>query len=313
MTEIITKDILNDFKQVTLYDVNLFFQKYIEFNDVHYPNIVNYFSGVSTVNPTDALNVLSYLIREYKKLISVIILNAPSLDNYEYWALTEYVEDIGSALETANNASKWLRSASTQNGFKQQVTTLLLTTQGQGLEELEKDKLKSNDPDEWVETALQNQLREEDYTKDGGYLIKVIYKNNASLFINGIVDNIDSADKTYGLDIDQVIGFSNDDLNVLGYKDTMFQSVSILTDLKKGDDPAFPDRGVDIKSVVGQNANLAGIAYPIIFRQLAANFATDDSVKSFSIIDVKKNVEATEIQFQVETRVGDFFSETIKA
>ena len=144
-------------------------------------------------------------------------------------------------------------------------------------------------------------------------MIQFSSKNNTSFFINGIVDNIDSADKTYGLDIDQIIKFSNDDLNVLGYKDTMFQSVSILTNLQKGDDPAFPDRGIDVKSVVGQNSNLAGIAYPIIFRQLAANFATDDSLKSFSITDVKKNVEVTEIQFQVETRTGDFFSQTIRA
>ncbi len=311
MTEVITKDAIDNFKAVTLYDVGAFFKKYIDFIDVDYANIVNYFSGFSSVSPTTSFGNLAYLTREYKKIIDVVIQNSASLDNYVYWALVEYVEDIGSALETANNASKWLRSALTKNGYKQQVITSLMTSQNQGLEGLERDQLKSNDPDGWVETALENQLREEDYTLDGGALIQVIYKNNASLSINGIVDNIDSANKTYGLDIDQNIGFSNDDLNVLSYKDTMLQSAAILGNLKKGDDPAFPNRGIDVKSIVGQNAKLASLAYPIVFRQLAANFATDDSFKSFKITDVKKDNTEAKFEYTVSTRAGEVFDNFI--
>lgn len=312
MTETITNDVLDDFKRVTLYDINGFLSKYIDFTEIHYSNISNYFAGITDVMPVVSFTALSFLIREQKRLIDVVILNAPSLDNYEHWALVEYIEDIGFALETANNLSKWLRSASTKNGFKQQIVTNIMTSQGQGLEALERDVLKSNNPDGWVNTALENQLREEDYDLEGGELIKIIYKNNASLFINGVVDNIDTSDKTYGLDIDQNIAIEDDDLVVLTYKDTMFQSAKILGSLYKGDDPAFFDRGVDVKSVVGTNLTLAGIAYPIIFRQLAGNFATDDTFKSFSITDIVKDGEAARINYQVETRVGEVFDDFVQ-
>jgi len=288
-----------------------FFNRYISFTDTHYPSITNYYSNVSDISPTIAFNELAWLNKEYKKIIDVIILNSSSLDNYEFWALVEYVEDIGSALETASRASKWMRSAVTSEGYKQQIVTEFMTSQGQSLEDVERISLKSNDPREsWVKTALENQLAEDDYTLEGGYLINVIFKNNASLSIDGIIDNIDTADKTYGLDIDQNIAFKDDDLVVLNYKDTMFQSADILVKLGRGDDPAYPDRGVDIKSIVG--SNIAAISYPSIFRQLAGNFATDDSFKAFTIKDIKRVQDAVHIEFQVQTKAGDVFTDYIQ-
>lgn len=309
MTEKITIDILDRFKEITKYDIGSFFQDYISFVEIDYPNIANYYQGVSDSVPKDSFNVLSGLIEEQGKAIDVIILNASSLDNYQYWALTEYVEDIGGALQTADNASKWLRSNLTKDGYKQNVSIGFTASQNQGLEQVERDSLSSNDPDGWVDTALQNQLTEEDYNLDGGYLIKVIFKNNSSIALESVVDNINESEKTYGLDIDRRIIFENDDLLTLSYNDTMLQSAKILTDLKKGDDPAFPDRGLDVKNIVG--SNLAGISYPTIFRQLAGNFATDDGFKSFTITDVATEQDAIKIKFQVETRSGEVFDNEI--
>ncbi len=127
--------------------------------------------------------------------------------------------------------------------------------------------------------------------------------------MSGVVDNIDTAEKTYGKDIDRNIAFENDDLIVLSYKDTFFQSMKILMDLRKGDDPAFPERGLDVKNILG--GSLAGISYPIIFRQLADNFATDDGFKSFSITDVKRQQDGVYIEFKVESRAGEVFDDFI--
>lgn len=310
MAEIITDAILDDFETITLYDISAFFSKYINFIDTKYSNIVNYYSGFTDVSPVDSLKSLANLISEHKKLVDIIILNSSSFNNYEFWILVEYVEDIGLALETANNASKWIRSAVTKSGNKQQVVVDLVMSQGQKIEDVDRDNLKSNDPDSWVQTALDNGLREEDYDMNGGALIKVVYKNNTSLFLAGVVDNIDSAEKTYGLDIDKNITITDDDLVVLSYRDTFIQSMKILTDLKRGDDPSFPDRGVDVKNILG--GNVAGISYPIIFRQLADNFATDDGFKSFSMTDVKRQQDAVYIEFQVESRAGEVFSDMIQ-
>ncbi len=307
--ERIDEPILDEFQRLTSYDISTFFSTYIEFNDQHYPDIINFYSSASIVVPTVAFERLAWLQKEKRKVVDLVILNESSLDNYQFWIVVEYIEEIGYALETANNSSKWLRAASTGEGYRQQVVTDYMTSQGQTLEDIERKVLQSNTSrDSWADTALENQLAEDDYNLEGGQLIKVVYKNNASLFLNSVVDNIDEPQKTFGLDIDRNITFEDDDLVVLGYEDTLKQSAQILSELKRNDDPAFPDRGVDHKSVLG--GSLAAVSYPAIFRDLASNFATDDSFKSFSVTDVRREVDKIMLDFTVETKTGDFFSQS---
>lgn len=304
---------LDDFERITSYNVRNFFAAYVDFIDNHYSNISNFFAGVTEVLPTEALNKLKSLISERKKITDVIILNANSLENYKFWVIVEKVEDINYALESANNISKWARAASTKNGYKQQVVDTVMLSQGQTLQDVERKILASSDSNSWVLTAIENSLSEDDYTLEGGQLIKVIYKNNNSLLLEGVVDNIDSPEKTYGKDIDQNITIDplTEDFRVLGYEDTLLQSMKILTDLNVEDDPAFPDRGLKLKGTV-LGGNVAGISYPIIFRDLALNFATDDSFKSVTVLDIRKDQDAVYLDFTAETRVKGLFSSTVR-
>lgn len=309
MNEILSPDRLDDFERLTSYDIKKYFSEYITFIDTDYSNITNYYTQRSTVNPTKAFDRLKWLLKENKKVIDTVILNSPSLDNYDYWSILEYIEESTHTLETANNASRWLRSSITGDGYKQQVLGEYLTGEGEDLETVERNVLKSNDwANDWVRTALENNLAEEDYTLNGGYLIKVIFKNNASIFLESVIDNINEPQKTYGKDIDRRISIQNDDLVVLDYKDTILQSAKILTDLNKGDDPSFPERGKNVKSILG--GNIAALSYPVLFRELAGNFATDDSFKSFQISDVKGEQDGVFVEFKVETRAGEVFNQT---
>lgn len=310
MTEIIDASVLDSFRVATLYDVKDFFNKYLDFVENEYSNIINYYNGSSNVAPSTSFSKLTYLVKEQKKVIDAFVLNSSSLENYKFWALLEYVEDIGHTLETAKNSSRWLRASVTQDGYKQQVISEYMTAQGQSLEGLERSVIKSTSyRDSWVTTALENNITEDDYNLDGGYLIKIIYKNNASLFLEGVVDAIDEPKKTYGLDIDKRIAFEDSDLVVLSYEHTITQCAKILTDLKREDDPAYPDRGINVKAIVG-NTQL-GVTYPTLFRELAGNFATDDSFRSLSIIDVRKELDVVYVDFTVETKAGDFFNKSI--
>lgn len=311
MTEQITLDVLDSFEQATSYDVKGFLERYINFIEQHYSNIVNYYAGVIDVVPTEAIHQMEMLILEQKQVIDVTILNASSISDYEYWSLIEYVEDIGHALETINNVSKWLRSAITKDGYKQQVLASYMTSQGETLDAMERRKLRSNDPfNTWVDTALENQLREEDYTPDGGTLLKVVYKNSAAIYLNSVVDNIDTSEKSYGLDLDRVIKFEpGGDLAILSYVDTIKQAAYILSSLKKEDDPAYPDRGINAKAIIG--SNIASVAYPILFRELASTFSTDDTFKSFSVTDVRREGDGIYVDFSVETKAGNSFNDAI--
>jgi len=311
MTEIIDADVLDGFKSVTQYDVKDFFVKYLDFIDNEYSNIINYYTGASAIAPSTSFTKLDYLVKEQKKVIDAFVLNSASLDNYKYWALLEYVEDIGHTLETAKNSSRWLRAAVTQDGYRQQVISEHMTAQGQSLEGMERSVIRSTSyRDSWVNTAMENNLAEDDYNLDGGYLIKIIYKNNASLFLEGVVDAIDEPKKTYGLDIDKRITFEDSDLVVLSYENTIVQCAKILTDLKREDDPAYPDRGINVKAIVGNTQ--MGVTYPTLFRELAGNFATDDSFRSLSITDVRKILDVVYVDFTVETKAGDFFNKSIQ-
>jgi len=310
MNEEITSDTIDRFEELTKYPMRLFLSNYIDFIDNYYSTLIGFYGGNISVVPTVAFNKLTTLIATQREAINSIISNNSTLDNYQFWVLTEYVEDIGQALETANNISRWMRSSTASDGYKQQVLSELMLSQGEQLESFERNKLKSSDSrDSWVTTALQNELREEDYDLQGGQLIKATFKNSASLVLNGVVDNIDTAQKTYGIDIDRTLSFDDDDLTILSYEQTMQQSLDVLSQLKKGDDPAFVERGIN-KELVG--SNIAGISYPIIFRDMANVFASDDSFQSFSIIDIKRQGDAALIEYQVQTKAGDYFNKNVQ-
>lgn len=308
--DVLTVDMISDFTAVTLYDPTTFFSDYISFTDTDYPSIVDYFTGVSKVYPTSSFQNLSSLTKEGQKIESIMQANSSAMSSYEYWIVAEQIDDINNALATANNASRWLRSSITSNKYTPSVQVSYMTRQNQGLEDIERDILKSDDPEEdWVDTALSNGLREEDYSLSGGYLIKVTYNNAKSINIQSIVDNIDTSDKTYGLDIAQRLTFVNNDLQVLSYKDTAFQSALILGGLVQGDNPTYPNMGISNQFI---GSSIAAIAYPALFRQLATNFSTDDSFKDFAIIDVKRSQDIIYIDYSISTRAGEVFAKTIQ-
>lgn len=307
MTELITQDVLDDFYDITKYDIQTLMEKYVNFIENQYPRISNYFTNLSDVVPQTAFTSLDELRTNCSELIDIFSVNNNILSDYKFWVLLEYIEDMTTTLATANNASRWLRSSKISYHYEQNTSVDYIASQGELLEGVEK-KMGSNDEDDWVKTSLINQLKEEDYTPEGGYYLKVNFKNGGAINLKCVVDNIDSSTKTYGLDICRTITFVNDDLKVLGYKETIIQAAEIIGGLKQGDNPTFPLDGIDPRLVVG--STLAGALYPVVFRQLATTFSKDDTFKSFGITDVKKG-EATQVFYQVETRAGDVMTRSI--
>lgn len=302
--EDLTKDVLDDFKTLTKFDIKSLLQDYSDFVKTDYNQIVNYYNGITITRPATSFSNLKDLTKRGIQAIEVTIGSNSTLENYQYWVLLEYIENINSFLETCNNLSRWCRSVVTGAGYQRNILVDKMLNQGQTLENFEEVVLGGQDPQEdWIDTALQNQMKEEDYDLQGGQLMKVTYKGGG-LWLQGVVDNIDSSMKIYGLDLNRNITWENDDLQILDYTDTLLQSVDILATLKQGDDPDFIARGINAK--IG--GNIAGITYPIIFRAMASSFATDDSLQSFSITDISRQQDAVFINYTVRTKTGDFFS-----
>ena len=112
----------------------------------------------------------------------------------------------------------------------------------------------------------------------------------------------------YGLDLDQVLAFENNDLATLSYRDTITQQTGILVGLTKGSVPEFPQDG--ITPIAGNNRN--AVQYPVILRQQAAVFAKDDRYKSISVSSFTVDVESIIIDLQITTKLNDVLNEQLQ-
>ena len=77
-----------------------------------------------------------------------------------------------------------------------------------------------------------------------------------------------------------------------------------MVNLKKGQNPTFPDQGIDPKLASGRSQ--ITVAYPILFRQLVDTVSTDDTFKSISLKDIRTESDAVYIDVELRTRAGDF-------
>ena len=306
MIEVLDSATVDEFTSITRYPLVSYFQKFDSFMKNDYKNIIGYYSGNTSTLNTEPFNNLNDLIDQTQDLFAVFSLNKNVLSNYKFWILIDNIEQIDTALLMINNASKWLRSTISNGGFNPNPAIEIPFNQGQTLESIERDVLGSSDWDNtWSNLASKNDLREEDYTSQGGFLIKANFDYISNNFkINSIVDN-PVGDKVLGIDLDRKIQYDtvNQDLVILAPKDTFYQNASILVNLKQGDNPEFPNQGVNSKLIVGSNIN--NITYPIIFRQLSALMRADDTIKSFTIIDINRLQDSVNLQFTIESRLGD--------
>lgn len=308
--EIVPQETLDEFFRMTKYDVEAFVTKFVNFMDNNYGDVYNYFAGQTNEAPTIAFDELTTLSAESKKVVEIFKVNAGSWNTYDIWVLLELVEDIKSELLKISNLDRWLRSPNTNDLLGNRMEIDYVAGQGQTLESIQKDQGSSSDSqNDWVELAIRNRLKEEDYTPEGGYLLKINFQGRDSVFLHSVVDNLNSIEKTYGLDIDKTITFINNDLKVLAPRDSISQAADILLGLKRGDNPFHENDGVDPKVLLGNS--LAGISYPTVFRQLANTFAKDDSFASIAIIDISKQSDGVYFEVEIETTGGDLLTKGI--
>lgn len=306
--ELLTNQVLDDFQNETNYDLQKYINNYVYFLENDYPAIIDFFKGTTDIPDAEAFSHLDILLNEISNVFSVVEQNTDSLQDYRYWVLLDQLEEINRNLHSIDNASRWLRSARTQDSYQQDAQITVTNKQGQTLQEFHLNQLGSDDYlNDWYQTAIDNNLREEDYTSGEPTELKVTFRNNLNLDIQSVIDNIDSAKKTYGLDFDKKIQFENNDLKILDHDSTLAQCTAILPIIRKGDILQFAELGLD-SSLLGSNRNQ--VAFPILFRQLFTTFQIDDSLKSFKITDINFDQDALFISYEVETRAGEVIQQT---
>lgn len=302
----VTKEVLQEFKSLTKYSIENYFQSFILFIQQDYPIIINYYLGDVVTNNSDAFKNLTLLRQESSRVLTIFQSNSSQLNNYKWWELLEQIEDIDTKLLTISVVSKWLRSSISTTSFNPNPEVTVPFRQGETLESIERTIVGETEwRDKWTDIAFKNDLAEEDYTSEGGNLLKINFNASSRVFqIESIVDN-PNGENILGIDLDKKLQFdlSTQDLKVLTPRQTFTQTVQINLNLRKGDNPNFPEDGLNPKIVVGSTIN--AIAYPTMFRQIIDTFRKDDTIKNITFISVRRDQDAIFLDFEVQNRLGE--------
>lgn len=302
--------ILEKFKEQTQYNLQGYLEKIDKFIRKDYPRVIEFYSIQKNLdfNIKDTLLILEDLIQESNTLLSILQNYSNSLDS-RFWEIMELVDDIKLNLEYIKNTPKWLRSTISKGRYSYSFENDEILKQRETLELLSKRVGSSDKENDWAYIALRNDLSEEGYTPDGGIDLVIQYFNRLSISLETVIDSNIVGEKVYGKDFNKKITFIDDDLEVLSYRDTIFQAVSILVNLKQGDNPEFLEDGIQASLVNGSNRN--SIPYQILLRQLYSTFQKDDTLKSLRIIDIENKSDYLIITLEVETRISEVIQDSL--
>lgn len=300
---------LEDFYTITGFDAQDFIQRYIDFQNLESQNIINYYSGTDKFARIESFNLMNSLYKEAQRASELFYLNKEAFNSTADWNLLEQLDNIRQKLMTLSNINKYLRSSINKNQFNNTIEIEIKMKQYDTLESIESKELKSTFPqNDWVDLALYNDLIEEDYTPQGGVLLRAPTSNFDTTFLNSVLGNL-QGENLYGKDLDRKLQFVNDDLKNLTPKETILQAIDILMKLKRGDNPEFPNNGIQASIFVG--GNMASFAYASLFRQILDTFAKDDTVSRISIVNISHKEDAINIEYEIQTKYGERFNQVI--
>lgn len=305
----ITEFQILDFQEKTKFQLMEFLVDTKMFFSINYPNINNFYSGRVQFIEKINFKLLDSLLKRSEECTDVFSKNKKIFNRSYFWDILDSVEDIKVKLQTTKNLSKFLRSSIINGSNKSGLVIPIRLNKNETLEDVSKKILNSTNPDnDWVEIALQNDLKEENWDIDGGADILVRKNASQAEMVTTFIDN-SVGNKIYGKDISREIKFENNDLKVLDHRETVLQTVEILSSISRGDIPEFRNMGIDPKIYKGSNysqLNSASIAM-----QLKKNFDTDDLFKDFEIIEIKLTEGDIFLEFQVNTKINEVLIQNV--
>jgi hypothetical protein len=296
----ITNKILSDFKRKTNYPLGDFFIEAKLFFEKDYNNFVLFFSGKTNLLDKTSIKRLNKLSEQSLVISNLFLYKKNLMKTIDYWELLEGFENIKTKLETTINISKYSRSSVIANQSKSGFAFDYNLVSEQTLENVSRTILKeSSFENDWINIAMDNDLKEIDYDISGGNPIKLRKKLLQANLVTSMIDNT-IGEKIYGRDIKRFFSYKDDDLESLGYKETAFQTSEILSQLENGDIPEFPELGLNPQFYKG--VNTSQLNYPSIIREIKRNFSTDDLFVGFEIKSIKLDHDDIQIEYKVETK-----------
>ena len=302
---LLKEETLDYFEKVLNISIKDLINSYLLFMENYYPKIIGYyeennkFDGIS-------FSKLNLLQEEVNTCLESIRLNKNAFLDFASWDLFEQIEEVNEKLNSINHLYLYYNLAEVKNGseFGGILREIPLKTK-QTLESVTKELNISDSENNWQELAISNLIEEENYSSNGGILIKSILAqptNQENNKIETILGEL-AGEKMYGRDLKSKLTFENQDILCLSPTETRNQKINILLNLKQNDNPEFPYYGVQSNLIVGNS--ISGLGYPSFFRQITETFKSDKSFSSIAIVELTNVKEAVKMQFELKTVYGD--------
>lgn len=294
----------DNFKNITGYDIEKFFNDYNYFVSVYYSKIVNYYNGQNI--DKDSFNYFDNLRIEANKITAILEINFNAFNTVDFWDLTDTFTNIVVKLDTIDNLGRWMRSSRTDR-FSSETAINYVQKQGETIERISQKAGSSNKENDWVNISIENDLNEEKYTSTGGVLLKVKLKNAYNFEIRNVVDSF-SNENLYGKDIKNKIEFASGDVVTLAGETSLMQTVENIVNCLKGSIPEYQEDGLD-NDLIG--SNVSSFNYPAQFRNLLNMVQKDDRFKSIDLIDVGQEQDGVYMKIQLTTKIGDLIKKEL--
>lgn len=290
-----------DFAKIIRYlDLPSFLIQFGEFAETDYPQMISFYEGKTRFISKGTFEKLKELESMKDDILSRIEQNKLHLsDTIESWDLVETIEEISSKIQTIRNTPKWSRSSVDIDFNSQQIIEEVLKG-NQTLEGLVYEKGSTDSDNDWVNVALYNQLKEDDYEYSGEKSISL----RVRFFITSQpINSVDImvGDNVLGKDIHRDIIIEDEDLLTLLPQDTLQQCAEINISVLRGSLQEFPELGVTKEQI---STNINSLQFPSIFRQLSEVFNQDDAFASIELIDYGIDEDSASMKFLIRSRTG---------
>ena len=289
---------LVDFRRITGFDIQAFFNEYTEFVDSYYTSIVAYYNGADLNG--EAFSRLDALNRQLTRIEPLIDIYRDNFPNIDYWEIVDQYSDIYTNIQTINNLGRWLRSSRTTQ-FDTNIKVDRILRQGETFELVANDIGSINPQNDWTIIAIENLVNEEDYTSGGGVLFQLTLRDDFTVGLPNIVD-FSTGLNLYGKDIDKRILFEDNDLKVVTERDALIQTLNTILSTRRGSIPEFPNDGI-ADQLIGSNVN--AFQYPIMLRNIINLFNRDPRFTQINVLDLFRRQDAIFMRLEVVTILRD--------
>ena len=292
----------NRFYSLTNYKLQDFVVEVGDFFRLEMPLIVGFYLGQKERLDRKHIKKLNRLTEESVKILGIFRDYKNIMSTVDYWELLDGIEDFKSHLKYAQNISKYVRSSLVKGKVTNSYIFNHTMASNETLENVSRDIQKSFDPDNrWADIAVDNDLREVDWDIDGGTELELRDTTFQAGIVTSMIDNT-IGDRIYGKDLTKLLKFEDEDLLVLGYKETAIQTVDTLSQLAKNDIPEFP--GLGINANIWKGSNFSKLNFPLISREMRLVFNTDDLFKDFKVLEIRYDNGDLFVKYEVGTKRG---------